>query len=80
MSILSNQEKLDLSNMIKANNTEDLTQQIRKTKQSQLIRDDIKQLIFLKDKYKRLSKSNLKFDSICTNQCKFLFNNSSRYF
>lgn len=81
MSILSNQEKLDLSNMIKANNTEDLTQQIRKTKQSQLIRDDIKQLIFLKDKYKRLSKSNPKeFDSICTNQCKFLFNNYTDIF
>ena len=81
MSILSNQDKLALSSMIKANETQDYTQKIRETKQSQLIRDDIKQLLFLKDKYKRLSKSNPKeFDTICTNQCKFLFNNYTDIF
>jgi len=76
MSLLDNQQKLDLQNMIKANETEDVTQQIRENKQSHLIRNDIKQLIFLKEKYSRLSKSNpTEFDNICVNQCQFLFNN-----
>ena len=76
MSILNNEQKLDLRNMIEANNTQDFTKQIRENKQSNLIRDDIKQLVFLKQKYSRLSKSNPgEFDKICVNQCKFLFNN-----
>ena len=75
MSILNNEQKLDLRNMIEANNTQDFTKQIRENKQSNLIRDDIKQLVFLKQKYSRLSKSNPgEFDKICVNQCKFLFN------
>ena len=74
--ILNNQEKLDLANMIKANDTNDCTENIRNTKQSELIRIDTKQLIALKQKYLRLSQSNPnEFDRICVNQCKFLFNN-----
>jgi hypothetical protein len=74
--ILNNQEKLDLANMIKANDTNDCTENIRNTKQSELIRIDTKQLIALKQKYLRLSQSNPKeFDRICVNQCNFLFNN-----
>ena len=76
MSILDNQQKLDLQNLIKANETEDVTEHIRKSKQSNLIRDDIKQLLFLKQKYTRLSKSNPgEFDKMCVSQCQFLFNN-----
>ena len=56
--ILNNQEKLDLANMIKANDTDDCTEIIRNTKQSELIRIDTKQLIALKQKYVRLSQSN----------------------
>ena len=44
MSLLDNQQKLDLQNMIKANETEDVTEHIRKATQSTRIRDDIKQL------------------------------------
>ena len=81
MSVLDNQQKLDLQNMIKANETEDLTEQIRKSKQSNLIRDDIKQLLFLKQKYTRLSKSNPgEFDKMCVSQCQFLFNNYTDIF
>ena len=76
MPILSEDQKLNLSNIIKANDTQDVTQEIRDKKQSSLIRDDIKQLLFLKQKYNRLSKSNPKeFDNMCVNQCNFLFNN-----
>ena len=81
MSILDRQQKLDLQSMIKANETEDVTEQIRKNKQSNLIRNDIKQLLFLKEKYTRLAKSNPnEFDKICVNQCQFLFNNYTDIF
>jgi len=74
--ILDNQQKLDLAAMIKANDTEDCTQEIRDKRQSDLIRNDVKQMVFLKQKYQRLSKTNAsEFDSICVKQCSFLFNN-----
>ena len=50
MSVLDNQQKLDLANLIKANETEDCTQEIRNKKQSVLIRNDIKQMVYLKKK------------------------------
>ena len=81
MSLLDNQQKLDLQNMIKANETEDVTEQIRENKQSNLIRTDIKQMLFLKQKYSRLAKSNPnEFDTMCVNQCQFLFNNYTDLF
>lgn len=75
-SILNNQEKLDLQALIKANETEDCTEDIRSKKQSNLIRVDVKQMVYLKQKYERLAKSNPnEFDKMCTSQCSFLFNN-----
>jgi len=80
-SILNNQQKLDLENMIKANETEDYTEEIRLKKQSVLIKNDVKQLLFLKKKYNRLASTNKQeFDSICTKQCGFLFNNYTDIF
>ena len=74
--ILNNQEKLDLQALIKANETEDCTQDIRSKKQSSLIKNDVKQMVYLKQKYERLAKTNAsEFDKICTSQCSFLFNN-----
>jgi hypothetical protein len=62
--------------MIKANDTTDCTEEIRNKKQSVLIRNDVKQIVFLKQKYQRLAKSNPgEFDAICMKQCGFLFNN-----
>ena len=79
--ILNNQEKLDLANMIKANDTDDCTENIRTSKQSELLRIDTKQLIALKQKYLRLSQTNPnEFDKICVNQCNFLFNNYTDIF
>ena len=75
-SILNPEQKLDLSKMIKANDTEDCTEEIRNKKQSELIRNDIKQMVYLKNKYNRLARSNPnEFDKMCTSQCNFLFNN-----
>jgi len=74
--ILDKQQKLDLAAMIKANDTEDYTEDIRSKKQSSLIRNDVKQMVFLKQKYSRLASSNPgEFDSMCVKQCGFLFNN-----
>jgi hypothetical protein len=74
--ILNNQEKLDLAALIKANDSDDCTEDIRSKKQSNLIRNDVKQMVYLKQKYERLSKSNpAEFDKMCTSQCNFLFNN-----
>ena len=74
--ILNPQQKLDLANMIKANETEDCTEEIRSKKQSVLIRNDVKQMVYLKQKYNRLASSNPnEFDAMCVKQCNFLFNN-----
>ena len=79
--IFDPQQKLDLANMIKANDTQDYTEEIRSKKQSVLIRNDVKQMVFLKQKYARLSKSNPnEFDNMCVSQCKFLFNNYTDLF
>ena len=74
--ILSNKEKLDLAALIKANDSEDCTDDIRSKRQSELIKNDVKQMVYLKQKYERLAKSNPgEFDKMCTSQCNFLFNN-----
>lgn len=74
--ILNPQQKLDLASMIKANETEDCTEEIRSKKQSVLIRNDVKQMVYLKQKYNRLASSNPnEFDAMCVKQCNFLFNN-----
>lgn len=68
-------DKLNLNKMINANNVEDCTKEIREKKHSQLIRDDVKRLISLKQKYSRLARSNpSQFDAMCVSQCSFLFN------
>jgi len=74
--ILNPQQRLDLAALIKANETDDCTEEIRSKKQSLLIKNDVKHMILLKQKYERLSKSNPnEFDAICVKQCNFLFNN-----
>jgi hypothetical protein len=74
--ILDTQQRIDLAALIKANKTDDCTAEIRSKKQSIHISNDVKHLVFLKQKYERLRKTNPnEFDSICVKQCSFLFNN-----
>lgn len=74
--IFDPQQRLDLAALIKANDTDDCTEEIRSKKQSLLIKNDVKHMILLKQKYERLRKSNPnEFDAICVKQCNFLFNN-----
>lgn len=74
-------DRLNLQKMISANNVHDCTEDIRNKKHSNLIKNDVQQLILIKNKYSRLSQSNPKeFDAICVSRCQFLFNNYTDIF
>tara|TARA_B100000927_G_C16362511_1_gene428087 strand:- start:120 stop:617 length:498 start_codon:yes stop_codon:yes gene_type:complete len=73
---LSNNDRLQLDKMLKANDVEDSTELIRRTKHSNKIREDVKQLLNLKKENKKLYNSNFqKFDELAVQKCSFLFNN-----
>lgn len=81
MTILSHNECLNLKQMIKDNDVEDFTSNIRDKCHSQLIKHDIIQYIELSNKYSRLQKTNIEqFKAICRNQCSFLYNNYTDIF
>lgn len=73
---LSNNDKLQLQEMIKTNDVEDKTELIRATKHSKLIREQVKLLEQLKQDYSELYKSNFHdFDTLTVEKCSFLFQN-----
>jgi hypothetical protein len=73
---LSNNDKLQLQEMIKTNDVEDKTDLIRATKHSKLIREQVKLLEQLKQDYSELHKSNFQeFDTLTVEKCHFLFQN-----
>jgi hypothetical protein len=73
---LSNSDRLQLDKMLKANDVEDSTDLIRRTKHSNQIREDVKQLENLKKENKKLYVTNFqKFDELAVQKCNFLFNN-----
>tara|TARA_B100001059_G_scaffold165922_1_gene165511 strand:- start:60 stop:542 length:483 start_codon:yes stop_codon:yes gene_type:complete len=73
---MNDSERLQLQKMIKANDTQNNTQDIRRLKHSKKILADVDMLLKLKQDNKLLAKSNPEsFDSMCTNKCSFLFNN-----
>ena len=67
---MDDKQRLQLSNMIKANNVEDQTGLIRELKHSQILRDEINNMIILKSKYKG---DDEKIYTECINECNFLF-------
>jgi len=67
---MDDKQRLQLSNMIKANNVEDQTQIIRQLKHSQILRNEINTMILLKAKYRG---DNEKIYSETVDQCNFLF-------
>lgn len=74
-------ERLSLQKMLNANNVEDMTNEIRKKKHSELIKNDIKTLLFLKRKYfNEHTKNSSYFEEICIKDCNFLFNNYTDIF
>ena len=67
---MDEKQRLQLQNMIKANNVEDQTQLIRDLKHSHILKNEINSMIMIKAKYRNdPEKINLE----CINECGFLF-------
>jgi len=74
-------QRLQLQKMLSANQVEDCTDKIRNVKHSRQIRDDVRNLLKLKQEYSRLAKSNYEqYEKICLSRCSFLFNNYTDIF
>jgi hypothetical protein len=67
---MDDKQRLQLSNMIKANNVEDQTELIRNLKHSQILRTEINNMIMIKAKYRG---DDNKIMEECMNECSFLF-------
>lgn len=67
---MDDKQRLQLQNMIKANNVEDQTNLIRNLKHSQLLRNEVNNMILLKAKYRG---NDEKIYNECANECNFLF-------
>ena len=67
---MDDKQRLQLQNMIKANNVEDQTDFIRSIKHSQVIRNDVNNMIMIKTKY---NGDDAKIHEECINECSFLF-------
>jgi hypothetical protein len=63
-------QRLQLQNMIKTNNVEDQTGFIRNLKHSQIIRNDVNNMIMIKAKFRG---DDEKIHEECVNECNFLF-------
>mgnify|MGYP001283000136 CR=1 FL=1 len=74
-------ERLNLQKMIQANDTEDNTSLIRDLKHSTKILEGVEQLLKLKRENTSLAKTDPDmFDSLCIEQCGFLFNHYTDIF
>jgi hypothetical protein len=67
---MDDKQRLQLSNMIKANNVEDQTELIRNLKHSQILRTEINNMIMIKAKHRG---DDNKIMEECMNDCSFLF-------
>ena len=67
---MNEQQKLQLQNMITANNVEDQTDLIRKLKHSHIFKNEIQMMMMIKAKYKN---DEDKVREECINECGFLF-------
>jgi len=67
---MDDKQRLQLSNMIKANNVEDQTDLISNLKHSQVLRNEINNMILIKAKYRG---NDAKISEECINECGFLY-------
>lgn len=81
MSVLTNDERLNLKKMINESDCVDNTSNIRRLKHSVLMRDDIRKLDTLKNIHNDMKNNkNDEFVSLCQNECKFLYTNYTDIF
>jgi len=67
---MDDKQRLQLQNMIKTNNVEEQTDLIRNLKHSQLLRNEVNNMILLKAKYRG---DDEQIYNECVNECNFLF-------
>ena len=67
---MDDKQRLQLQNMIKANNIEDQTDFILNLKHSQIIRNEVNTMIMIKGKFRG---DDAKIQEECVNECNFLF-------
>ena len=67
---MDDKQRLQLQNMIKVNNVEDQTDFIRNLKHSQVIRNEVNNMIMIKAKFRG---DDSKIHEECVNECNFLF-------
>lgn len=67
---MDDKQRLQLQNMIKTNNVEDQTDFIRNLKHSQIIRNDVNNMILIKAKFRG---DDTKIHEECVSECNFLF-------
>ena len=71
---MDNNQRLQLQKLIGENDVVETTGLMRQLKHSSRIRDDVKAMQFLKQKYPRLQITNPnEFDNMCVSKCGFLF-------
>lgn len=81
MSVLTNDERLNLKKMITESDCDDNTDNIRRLKHSVLMRDDIRKLDTLKNTHSDMKNNdNDQFSLICQNECQFLYTNYTDIF
>lgn len=68
--MMNDNQRLQLQNMIKTNNIEDQTELIRSLKHSQIIKNEINNMIMIKAKYRNDPE---KINVECVSECNFLF-------
>ena len=78
MSVLTNDERLNLKKMINESDCDDNTDSIRRLKHSVLMRDDIRKLDTLKNTHADMKNDD--FIVLCQNDCKFLYANYTDIF
>ena len=70
MEKMNDNQRLQLQNMIKSNNVEDQTDLIRKLKHSEILRNDVNNLIMIKAKCRNEPE---KINEVALSECNFLF-------
>jgi len=68
--MMDDKQRLQLQNMIKANNVEDQTELIRELKHSKILRDEINKMVRIKAKYGDVADQ---IYSECAAECSFMF-------
>jgi hypothetical protein len=78
---MNDQQKLDLSKLLKEYQSEETTQKIRELKHSKHIKEDVNTFLKLKNKYPRISQSEKStFRNLVEKKCNFLYNKYTNIF